>query len=82
MPLLFEQFTGGERHREVSGASLAEVIGELDKAYPGIASSIVTGGRLAPIIKVTIDGKLAVRGLDSPVASTSEVCLLPSMGGG
>ncbi len=82
LPLLFKDFTGGERHAEVHGTSLAEVICELDKRYPGIQASLIVKGQLAPIVKVTIDGKLAVDGLASHVRPKSEVCLLPSMGGG
>jgi molybdopterin converting factor small subunit len=82
MPLLLQQFTGGERHAEVPGASLADIISALDRRYPGLGAWILPGGKLTPILKFTIDGKLAMEGLDSSVGPDSEVCLLPSMGGG
>lgn len=81
MPLLLQEFTGGRRYATVPGETLAEVLHELDKTYPGLEAWLLSGGKLAPIIKVTIDGKLAI-GLDSPVRPESEICLLPSMGGG
>jgi molybdopterin converting factor small subunit len=82
MPLLLQEFTGGERYAVVSGESLGEVIHALDGIYPGLEAWMLPGGKLTPIIKFTIDGKLAMQGLASPVGPGSEICLLPSMGGG
>jgi len=82
IPLLFRDVTGGDQRAEVAGATVAEIIASLDEVYPGIAARIRQGDRLAPIVTVTVDGKIAAGGLATPVGPKSEVCLLPSFGGG
>jgi len=82
VPLLFHDLTGGNRHVEVPGSTVAEVIAELDKVYPGLQDRLRNGDRIAPIVAVTVDGKIAAQGLATPVGPESEVALLPSFGGG
>lgn len=82
IPLLFQDVTGGVRRSEVAGSTVGEVLAALDKVHPGIEDRIRDGDRLAPIVTVTVDGKLAAQGLDTPVGPESEICLLPSFGGG
>ena len=82
IPLLFKDVTGGVRRSEVAGSTVAEILAALDEVHPGIEGRIRDGDRLAPIVTVTVDGKIAAQGLDTPVEPQSEVCLLPSFGGG
>jgi molybdopterin synthase sulfur carrier subunit len=82
IPLLLKEVTGGARRAEVSGGSLAEIIHALERIYPGIEQRIVSDGKLLPYVTFTIDGAIAACGLASPVSPHSEVCILPSMGGG
>lgn len=82
IPLLLKDVTGGVRRAQVEGATLAEVIAALDARFPGLESRVRHGDRLSPNVAVTVDGKIAAKGLLTPVGPDSEVCLLPSMGGG
>jgi len=82
IPLLFQELTDGRRQVEVGGATVADVIAALDALYPGIATRLRDGDRLAPIVTVTVDGKIAAEGLATPVGPNSEVCMLPAFGGG
>lgn len=82
IPLLFEDVTGGARREEVGGATLREVIAGLEQIHPGIAARICDGNRLLPSVRVTVDGRIAADGLATPIRPASEVCLLPSFGGG
>ena len=82
IPLLFQEYTGGRRQVEVGGATVADVIAALDVLHPGIAARLRDDDRLAPIVTVTVDGKIAAQGLATPVEPQSEVALLPSFGGG
>ncbi len=82
LPLHLKQWTGGTRQVEVSGATLAEVIGALDRLYPGLGAQIADGQQLVPSLRATVDGRIAPLGLRTPVEPTSEVCLLPALGGG
>ena len=82
IPLMFKDVTGGARRAEVPGSNLAEVIRALDRVHPGIQGQITGGGKLLSHVALTVDGAIAAQGLDTPVGPQSEVCILPSMGGG
>ena len=82
IPLLLADVTGGARRAEVEGATLEQVIAALDEIHPGIAARVRQGDKLSPTVAFTVDGKIAAQGLATPVRPESEVCLLPSFGGG
>ncbi|HPP53752.1 MAG TPA: MoaD/ThiS family protein [Thermoguttaceae bacterium] len=82
IPLLLAEHTGGLRRMEVAGGSVREIVEELEKRFPGIAGQIHQGGKIRPTLVITVDGQLATAGLDTPVGPSSEVCLLPFLGGG
>jgi molybdopterin converting factor small subunit len=82
IPLLLTDVSDGAREAQVQGETLAEVVAALDEIHPGIAARIHRDGRLNPNVAITVDGKFAVRGLDTPVGLDAEVNLLPAFGGG
>jgi len=82
IPLLLRDVTGGARRADVAGSTLSEIIAALDAIHPGIEAKIRDGDKLSPTLAVTVDGKIASQGLATPIRSDSEVCLLPSFGGG
>jgi len=82
IPLLLRDVTGGARRAEVTGSTLSEIITALDAIHPGIEAKIRDGEKISPTLAITVDGKIASQGLDTPVGPDSEVCLLPSFGGG
>jgi molybdopterin converting factor small subunit len=82
IPLLLKDVTGGARRAEVAGGNLAEVLGALDRVHPGIQERILSGGKILPYVAFTVDGAIAAQGLETPVRPESEVCILPTMGGG
>jgi len=83
IPLLLRDVTGGARRADVAGSTLSEIIAALDAIHPGIEAKIRDGDKLiSPTLAVTVDGKIASQGLATPIRPDSEVCLLPSFGGG
>ena len=82
IPLLFSDVTGGSRQADVRGATLEEVLAALEEIHPGIEARVRDGDALRPIVAFTVDGKIATEGLATPVRPDSEVCLLPTFGGG
>jgi molybdopterin converting factor small subunit len=82
IPLLLKDVTGGQRKATVSGSTLEEIISQLDKLHPGFEARVREGDKLSPIVAITVDGKIAVKGLATPVRPDSQVCILPSFGGG
>ena len=82
IPLLLGDVCDGTREAEVQGETLAEVVAALDEIHPGIAARIHRDGRLNPNLTMTVDGKFAMRGLETPLGPDAEVNLLPAFGGG
>jgi len=82
IPLLLKDVTGGARHAQVPGATLAEIVRALDRVHPGIESRIHGGGKMNPNLAFTVDGVIVTRGLSTPVGPESEVSILPTFGGG
>ena len=74
--------TAGRDRVRAPGATVTEVIDELETAYPGVKERLLVRGRLAPGLMVTIDGQRALRGLQEQVGGESEVRFLPAMAGG
>jgi molybdopterin converting factor small subunit len=82
IPLLLADVTGGARRAEVEGATLEEIITALERIHPGIEARIRDGDKIRPTLAFTVDGKIAAQGLATEVRPDSEVCMLPSFGGG
>ena len=82
IPRLFEDLTGGARQAEVAGATLAEIIAALDAVHPGMERRIRQGESINPNVAFTVDGRIATRGLATPVGPDSQVSILPAFGGG
>ena len=74
--------TSGRDYVRVRGATVADLIDEMETAYPGVKERLLPRGRLAPGLMVTVDGQRALRVLQEPVAEASEVRFLPVMAGG
>lgn len=78
---LLALFPGVERRHDVSGDSVGAVIDTLDGTVPGLRDRLVESGpRLRPHINVFVDGSPAA--LDSPVAATSVIHVIPAVSGG
>ncbi|HSL97386.1 MAG TPA: MoaD/ThiS family protein [Candidatus Deferrimicrobiaceae bacterium] len=74
-------FPGAPRRLEASGATVDEVIAELDARVPGIRNRIVDAG---PVIRahinVFVDGQRAT--LATPVPDAAVVHVIPAVSGG
>ena len=82
IPLVLSDVTGGARQAEVAGTTLAEVVAALETLHPGIAARICDGEKITPNVALTVDGRIAAKGLDTPVGADSQVAILPAFGGG
>jgi molybdopterin synthase sulfur carrier subunit len=82
IPLLLQDVTGGARRVEVEGSTLEQIILAMEAIHPGIEARVRDGDRLRPTVAFTVDGKIASQGLATPVEPDSDVCVLPSFGGG
>lgn len=81
IPSLMRSLTGGAEQVTVSGATLREVLDNLEKTYPGIRERLCEDDRIKPHLAVVIDGELA-EGLRQRVQENSEIQFIPAISGG
>jgi sulfur-carrier protein len=74
--------TAGLETVDVSGSTVRQVIDALDRACPGIKDRLCVGKKIDPALAVHIDGRIAQRGLLTPVSENSEIHFLPAIAGG
>ena len=85
LPGSLRDAVGGTTKVAASGATLGDVIADIDRRYPGFRSLIVDdGGRIKTYVNVYIgdEDARAHGGLSAPVREGSEVMLIPAMAGG
>ena len=82
IPALLRELTGGQTRVQVPGATVREVIENLEARYPGMHERLVEESRLRPNITVVVDGVPGAKRLRTPVGEDSEVHFIPSMSGG
>ena len=82
VPSLMREITGGREKVEVSGASLRQVINNLETEFPGFKERVMEGDRLSPSVSVAIDGAIISMGLMERMGENSEVSFLPNVSGG
>ena len=75
--------TGGRATLNAHGATVRELVEDLDRRFPGFHDAIVQDGfMLRPGISVAVDGNVVKCGLLQAVAPGSEVYFIPAIGGG
>jgi molybdopterin converting factor small subunit len=78
---LVSLFPGTERRMECRGATVAEVIADLDARVPGIRNRLVDAGPvLRTHLNVFVAGEIAT--LDTPVPPGATVHVIPAVSGG
>jgi len=81
IPSSLRSYTGVSKV-EAGGASLGEVLAELDRRYPGIRFRMVDEqDRLRPHMRVFVKG-LAVHELAHPLAPDDELAIVQALSGG
>jgi molybdopterin converting factor small subunit len=76
--------TRGAREVEASGGTVRELLDDLMGRFPTLRGQLLEDDELAPFVNVYVEGE-DVRtkdGLETAVADTSTVILLPAMAGG
>jgi molybdopterin converting factor small subunit len=85
VPTILRTYTGGESEVSASGATLAEVLDDLDASYPGIKARILDdNGALRRFVNVYV-GDEDVRFLDdlaTPTPAGAKVSVIPAVAGG
>ena len=67
---------------QAEGATLAELLADLDRRYPGVRFRIIDEqDAIRPHIKIFVNRTLA-RSLDRPVAERDEILVVAALSGG
>jgi sulfur-carrier protein len=85
LPGALRDSTGGNTKVEARGKTLAEVIDDLDRRYPGLKSRIIDDlGQLRSYVNVFIGDRDArtAGGTGAHVSEGDEVMVIPAMAGG
>ena len=82
IPALLRDVTGGAETVIVPGASVRQVIEELERLHPGARARLCEGDALRAGLAAVVDNEVARLGLLQPVGPDSEVHFLPAIGGG
>ena len=81
IPSALQSYTG-QAQVEASGATLAAVIADLDRHYPGIRFRMIDEqDRMRPHIRFFINGELT-RNLDHPLRPSDEIMIVQALSGG
>ena len=87
MPTLFiphqlRDLTGGRDQLPIPEGTLRQAFRALEVDYPEFVTQVRVEDALAPGLAASIDGNFASQGLLAKIGPTSEVHLLPAVGGG
>ena len=85
IPTILRTYTGGASEVEAEGATLAEVLDDLDGSYPGIRARILDDqGALRRFVNVYVgnDDVRFLDALDTKTPEGAQVSVLPAVAGG
>lgn len=82
IPPPLQGLTGGRPSVEVEGATVRELLDNLERAWPGLRERLAEGDRLRPHVRVAVDGRISMLGLLERVSPTSEVHFVAAVSGG
>ncbi len=75
---------GGSRELEAHGDTVGDVLEDLTERFPALGAQLLENGELASYVNVYLGGEdiRTLSGLDTPVAASESLILLPAMAGG
>ena len=83
-PTILRSYTGGAKAVESSGATLDELLNNLDAAHGGLRERLVDGEKLRRFVNVYLNDEDVrfLAGLETPVKDGDTVTVLPAVAGG
>ena len=82
MSTRMQRFSGGRERVQVLGATVRQIVNNLDQEYPGMKDVLCINNEIDPAIAVVIDGETSNLGMLDKVNENSEVHFIPAMAGG
>ncbi|MCW5828382.1 MAG: MoaD/ThiS family protein [Deltaproteobacteria bacterium] len=81
IPSALRSYTGGKTVADASGKTVAELLEDLDRHYPGIRFRMVNEqDMIRPHLRVFVNGQVAEPG--TPVKESDEVNIVMALSGG
>ena len=82
IPTPLRSYTGNEKWVESEGATVNDVLADLDSKFPGIRFRVVDEhGRLRQHMRIFVNQE-AIRDLTTPVTDAHEVTIMQALSGG
>jgi sulfur-carrier protein len=85
IPTILRTYTGGQAEVSAEGATLSEVLADLEKNHTGIGSRVLDdAGKLRRFVNVYVDDDDVrfEQGLETPTPDGSGVSIIPAVAGG
>jgi len=84
IPTILRTYTGGEKAVPGEGATLADVLVDLDTRHPGLRERIVDEKGLRRFVNVYVNDEDVrfMGGLETPLSDGDSVTVLPAVAGG
>jgi molybdopterin synthase sulfur carrier subunit len=84
IPTILRNYTGGAKAVTAEGATLDELIANLESRHPGIKDRLVDDNGLRRFVNVYLNDEDVrfLGGLDTPVSDGDTVTVLPAVAGG
>lgn len=84
IPTILRPYTGGEKAVPADGATLAEVVADLDTRYSGIGERLLDESGLRRFVNVYVNDEDVrfLDGLATPLKDGDSITILPAVAGG
>jgi molybdopterin synthase sulfur carrier subunit len=84
IPTILRTYTGGEKAVEGDGATLSELIADLESRHPGLRARLIDDKGLRRFVNVYLNDEDVrfLGGLETEVADGDNVTVLPAVAGG
>lgn len=85
IPTPLRRLTGGQAKVNIPGATVGEILGNLDSNYPGIGERLLDeSGNIKRFINVFVneDEVRTLQGAETAVAESDRISIVPAMAGG
>lgn len=84
IPTIMRTYTGGEKAVSGEGATLGELIADLETRHQGLSERLLEDGALRRFVNVYVNDEDVrfLGGLEAPLSDGDEVVVLPAVAGG
>ena len=84
IPTILRTYTDGAKSVAAAGATVSELIADLEAQFPGLADRLVEDGSLRRFVNIYINDEDVrfLGGIDAPLTDGDNVTVLPAVAGG